>query len=185
MWLEAFSIIIELSHKILWEEFRIKTNHKSRLRIAAFQSYIERLWVKVSWVTKTGRNFDDYLVFQPKITQPKHFCPQCNKNNRSLPWKTLYLKKTNKNNKSLPWSFSSSSSDSSSMTSSLTSFSYSSFADFGFLEGVTSSFSVSGFFSTLSSCWSSSRSEEDLVLTIWLLFPLPFPLPLPTIKKTH
>ena len=39
MWLEAFSIIIELSHKILWEEFRIKTNHKGRLRIAAFQSY--------------------------------------------------------------------------------------------------------------------------------------------------
>ena len=30
MWLEAFSIIIELSHKILWEEFRIKTNHKVR-----------------------------------------------------------------------------------------------------------------------------------------------------------
>ena len=105
---------------------------------------------------------------------------------QTLPWKTLYLKKTNKNNKSLPWSFSSSSSDSSSMTSSLTSFSYSSLADFGFLEGVTSSgFSVSGFFSTLSSCWSSSRSEEDLVLTIWLLFPLPFPLPLPTNKKAH
>ena len=39
MWLEAFSIIIVLSHKILWEEFRIKTNHKGRLRIAAFQSY--------------------------------------------------------------------------------------------------------------------------------------------------
>ena len=30
MWIEAFSIIIELSHKILWEEFRIKTNHKVR-----------------------------------------------------------------------------------------------------------------------------------------------------------
>ena len=30
MWLEAFSIIIELSHKILWEEFKIKTNHKVR-----------------------------------------------------------------------------------------------------------------------------------------------------------
>ena len=28
--IEAFSIIIELSHKILWEEFRIKTNHKVR-----------------------------------------------------------------------------------------------------------------------------------------------------------
>ena len=39
MWLEAFSIIIELSHKILWEEFRIKTNHKGRLCTAAFQSY--------------------------------------------------------------------------------------------------------------------------------------------------
>ena len=39
MWLEAFSIIIELSHKILWEEFRIKTNHKGRPRIAAFQYY--------------------------------------------------------------------------------------------------------------------------------------------------
>ena len=36
MWLEAFSIIIELSHKILWEEFRIKTNRKGRPRIAAF-----------------------------------------------------------------------------------------------------------------------------------------------------
>ena len=30
VWLEAFLIIIELSHKILWEEFRIKTNHKVR-----------------------------------------------------------------------------------------------------------------------------------------------------------
>ena len=39
IWLEAFSIIIELSHKILWEEFRIKTNHKGRPRIAAFQYY--------------------------------------------------------------------------------------------------------------------------------------------------
>ena len=28
--IEAFLIIIELSHKILWEEFRIKTNHKVR-----------------------------------------------------------------------------------------------------------------------------------------------------------
>ena len=28
--LTTFSIIIELSHKILWEEFRIKTNHKVR-----------------------------------------------------------------------------------------------------------------------------------------------------------
>ena len=37
VWLEAFLIIIELSHKILWEEFRIKTNHKGRPRIAAFQ----------------------------------------------------------------------------------------------------------------------------------------------------
>ena len=27
---EAFSIIIERSHKILWQEFRIKTNHKVR-----------------------------------------------------------------------------------------------------------------------------------------------------------
>ena len=24
-----------------------------------------------------GRNFDDYLGFQPKIIHPKHFCPQC------------------------------------------------------------------------------------------------------------
>ena len=39
VWLEAFLIIIELSHKILWEEFRIKTNHKGRPRIAAFQYY--------------------------------------------------------------------------------------------------------------------------------------------------
>ena len=39
MWLEAFSIIIELSHKILWEEFRIKTNHKGRPHIAVFQYY--------------------------------------------------------------------------------------------------------------------------------------------------
>ena len=39
MWLEAFSIIIELSHKVLWEEFRIKTNHKGRPQIAAFPYY--------------------------------------------------------------------------------------------------------------------------------------------------
>ena len=30
VWLEAFLNIIELSHKILWEEFRMKTNHKVR-----------------------------------------------------------------------------------------------------------------------------------------------------------
>ena len=24
-----------------------------------------------------GRNFDEYPGFQPKITHPKHFCPQC------------------------------------------------------------------------------------------------------------
>ena len=45
MWLEAFSIIIELSHKILWEEFRIKANHKGRLCIAAFQSYNSKDYV--------------------------------------------------------------------------------------------------------------------------------------------
>ena len=37
--IQAFLIIIELSHKILWEEFRIKTNHKGWPRIAAFQYY--------------------------------------------------------------------------------------------------------------------------------------------------
>ena len=25
-----------------------------------------------------GRNFDDYPDFQPKITHPKDFCPECN-----------------------------------------------------------------------------------------------------------
>ena len=29
--------------------------------------------VKVSWVSRMGRNFDDYPGFQPKITSPKHF----------------------------------------------------------------------------------------------------------------
>ena len=29
-------------------------------------------------VFKDGLNFDDYPDFQPKITQPKHFSPQCN-----------------------------------------------------------------------------------------------------------
>ena len=38
-YIEAFSIIIELLHKILWEEFRIKTNHKGRPRIGKFQYY--------------------------------------------------------------------------------------------------------------------------------------------------
>ena len=32
--------------------------------------------VKVSWVSRMGRNFDDYPGFQPKITPPKHFSRQ-------------------------------------------------------------------------------------------------------------
>ena len=33
--------------------------------------------VKVSWVSRMGRNFDDYPGFQQKITPPKHFSRQC------------------------------------------------------------------------------------------------------------
>ena len=33
--------------------------------------------VKVSWVSRMGRNFDDYPGFQPKIPPSKHFSPQC------------------------------------------------------------------------------------------------------------
>jgi hypothetical protein len=29
------------------------------------------------WVSRIGQNFDDYPGFQPKITQGKHFCPEC------------------------------------------------------------------------------------------------------------
>ena len=32
---------------------------------------------KSSWISRMGQNFDDYPGFQPKITHPKHFCPQC------------------------------------------------------------------------------------------------------------
>ena len=31
----------------------------------------------LSWIARMGQNFDDYPSFQPKITQPKHFSPQC------------------------------------------------------------------------------------------------------------
>ena len=34
--------------------------------------------VKGSWISRMGRNFDDYPGFQPKITPPKHFSRQCN-----------------------------------------------------------------------------------------------------------
>ena len=54
MWLEAFSIIIELSHKILWEEFRIKTNHKIRPRIAAFQYYSLKTMGRIISVIQAG-----------------------------------------------------------------------------------------------------------------------------------
>ena len=37
--------------------------------------------VKVSWVTRMGRNFDDYPGFQLFFTQGKHFCPDCIYNN--------------------------------------------------------------------------------------------------------
>ena len=33
--------------------------------------------VKVSWVARMGRNFDDYPGFQLFLTQVKHFCPEC------------------------------------------------------------------------------------------------------------
>ena len=33
--------------------------------------------VKISWVSRMGRNYDDYPGFQPKITPPKHFSRQC------------------------------------------------------------------------------------------------------------
>ena len=32
--------------------------------------------VKGSWRSRMGRNFDDYLGFQPKITHARHYCPQ-------------------------------------------------------------------------------------------------------------
>ena len=32
--------------------------------------------VKVSCVVRMDQNFDDYLDFQPKITQPKYFWPK-------------------------------------------------------------------------------------------------------------
>ena len=35
-----------------------------------------RKLVKVSWVSRMGRNFDDYPSFQPKIIHPKHFSRQ-------------------------------------------------------------------------------------------------------------
>ena len=28
-------------------------------------------------MSRMGINFDDYPGFQPKITHPKHFCPEC------------------------------------------------------------------------------------------------------------
>jgi hypothetical protein len=33
--------------------------------------------VKVYWLARMGRNFDDYPGLQPKITPPKHFSRQC------------------------------------------------------------------------------------------------------------
>ena len=33
--------------------------------------------VKVYWLARMGRNFDDYPGFQPKITPPKHFSREC------------------------------------------------------------------------------------------------------------
>ena len=33
--------------------------------------------VKPTWLSRMGQNFKDYPGFQPKITQPKHFSPQC------------------------------------------------------------------------------------------------------------
>ena len=37
------------------------------------------LWklVKVYWLARIGRDFDDYSGLQPKITPPKHFSRQC------------------------------------------------------------------------------------------------------------
>ena len=31
-----------------------------------------------SWISRMGQNFNDYSDFQPKITHPKYFCPECN-----------------------------------------------------------------------------------------------------------
>ena len=59
IWLEAFSIIIELSHKILWAEFRIKTNHKGRLRIAAFQNYTSKDYGNIHVLRKCVLGFFD------------------------------------------------------------------------------------------------------------------------------
>ena len=72
MWLEAFSIIIELSHKILWEEFRIKTNHKGRLRIAAFQSYNSKDygWVGLSYYSELSNKHGAHLILFEKFFLP-------------------------------------------------------------------------------------------------------------------
>ena len=41
-----------------------------------FASFSWKL-VKVYWLARKGRNFDDFSGFQPKITPPKHFGRQC------------------------------------------------------------------------------------------------------------
>ena len=36
------------------------------------------------WISRMGPNFDAYPGFQPKITNPKHFCPSCIWGNKLL-----------------------------------------------------------------------------------------------------
>ena len=62
--------------------FSLHTNVVEGLKywwIFTFDFFTSSPWksVKGSWISRIGRNFDDYPGFQPKITHPKHFYPQC------------------------------------------------------------------------------------------------------------
>ena len=45
--------------------------------------------VKLSWVSRMGRNFDDYPGFQPKISPPKHFSRQCSSEDNCLDFRMV------------------------------------------------------------------------------------------------
>ena len=78
VWLEAFLIIIELSHKILWEEFRINTNHKVRPRVAKYKGKCIKTLTTMStpdfsnpWLKSSRLRHPSTQTCIPGVSSPK------------------------------------------------------------------------------------------------------------------
>ena len=75
--------------KFSWKNIENWGSWKSQFFWVGHLKIIFFCLVHIYRIARFFRNFDDYLGFQPKISQGKHFCPECT--SPSTHFVTLYL----------------------------------------------------------------------------------------------